>query len=407
MEEPGGVPYCTRSMTGPDAIDCLAGCGIASALAIGLGALLHGCGVRRAWIAAGLCVGVLLGAQGLGRVRGAWHDRFWYGAASERREAFIAARAIDVAQFTAMPQGASVDSDFLAAMEAERRAADMRVTERREHFDAPALWVTALLAAFVLISASPLLGRTAWWSGGGPPIGAWSIVAPAALVVAVAALGGDGEPSAWWLLAVAVVCVGAANMRPRDRWNAVRLLGTHAHAIDATRAAAGVGAMACVLAACWIDGVAPAAWLLPWGAAFAAWGLLHPTPAALQRCVGPAVATATAVATTRLDPLAHWNAWAALGCFIAAEDLKWLGAAAGLSLWSRAPMLASLRACLPLADASTAQAALAAVASLAGLLPPWMSLALLTSAAAVELLGPVRLGTALRLDEALHGSREA
>ena len=393
-------------MAAPNAIDCLVGCGVTAALAVGLGALLHGCGLRRSWIAAGLCVGVLLGAQGLARVRSDWFDRCWFGAAAQRREAFIAARAIDVATATALPNAASVDEDFVATMEAERRAADMRLAEARERFDAPALWLVSLLAAFTMVSASPLLGRVAWWSGGGPPIGVWSIAAPGAAVVATAALVDQGEPSAWWLQAVAIVCLGAANLRPRDRWNAVRLLGRHAHAIDAARATAGVCALGCVLAACWIDQSAPAAWLLPWGASVAAWGLLNTPPAALQRCVGPAVAAATAIALTRLDPIEHWNGWAALGCFIAAEDLKWLGAATGLSLWSRTPFTASLRACLPLADASVAQAALAAVATLAGLMPPWMSLALLVAAAAVELLEPVRLGTALRLDEAMQGSRE-
>jgi hypothetical protein len=118
------------------------------------------------------------------------------------------------------------------------------------------------------------------------------------------------------------------------------------------------------------------------------------------------VASVTAIAMTRIDPIANWNAWATLGCFVAAEDLKWLGAATGLSIWSRTPMVASLRASLPLADASTAQAALTGVATLGGLLPPWMSLSLLLGAAVVELLEPVRLGTALRLDQTLHGERD-
>lgn len=394
-------------MSASDATNCLAGCAIAGLLATGLGLLLRGCGLRRAWITAGLCVGLLLGTQGLARVRSDWFDRCWHGAATERREAFIAARAIDVANVTAMPRGATVDEDFIATMEAERRAAEMRLVDARKAFDAPALWLTALLAAFTMVSVSPLLGRVAWWSSGGPPVGAWSIALPAAVVAAVATFVDPSEPTSWWLQAVSIVCIGAANMLPRDRWNAVRLLGTRAHAIDAARATAGLGALACALAACWIDGAAPAAWLLPWGAMVAAWGLANAPPKSLHRCRGPAVAAATAIAATRLDPFMHWNGWAVLGCFIAAEDLKWIGAATGLSIWSRATMLASLRACIPLADASMAQASLTAVAALEGLLPPWMSLALLVSAAAVELLEPLRLGTALRLDEALHGSREA
>ncbi|MFM7807059.1 MAG: hypothetical protein ACKPEA_03910, partial [Planctomycetota bacterium] len=134
-------------MAAPNAIECLVGCGVTAALAAGLGALLHGCGLRRSWIAAGLCVGVLLGAQGLARVRSDWFDRCWFGAATERREAFIAARAIEVATATALPRAAAVDSDFVAKMEAERRAADLRLAEARERFDAPALWLVALLAA--------------------------------------------------------------------------------------------------------------------------------------------------------------------------------------------------------------------------------------------------------------------
>ena len=394
-------------MAAPLVFDCLAGCAVTAALAIALGLLLRGCGLRRAWIAAGVCVGLLLGAQGLGRVRSDWYDRFWFGAAAERREAFVAARAIDVAAATAVPHGASVDADLVATMEAERRAADLRLAEARARFDAPALWLVALLAAFAMVSASPLLGRVAWWSHGGPPIGVWSVAAPGVAVALTVAFVAPGDPQAWWLHAVAVVCVGAANLRPRDRWNAVRLLGRHAYALDAARASAGVVALTCVAVACWIERSLPAAWLLPWGAALAAWGLLHAPPLALQRCVGPVVGAASAVAVTRLDPVADWSGLAALGCFIAAEDLKWLGAATGLSIWSRTPFVASLRASLPLADASTAQAALASVAALSTLVPPWMSLALLVGAAAVEALEPLRMGTALRLDETLHGSRRA
>ena len=390
-----------------DASACLLGCAIAGALATALGALLRGCGLRRAWITAGVCVGVLLGPQGLARVRGDWFDRHWYGAAAERREAFVAARAVDVAAVTAAPRGATIDEGLMARLESERMAAEMRLLDARERFDSPALWFSAMLAAFAMVSASPLLGRVPWWASGGPPIGTWSIAVPAALVVTTAALSEPGEPSVWWLHAIAIVCIGAANLRPRDRWNAVRLLGAHAHALDATRAAAGMGAIACVIAGCWIGHQVLPAWLLPWGAALAAWGLMHPPPAPLQRLVGPAVASVTAIAMTRIDPIANWNAWATLGCFVAAEDLKWLGAATGLSIWSRTPMVASLRASLPLADASTAQAALTGVATLGGLLPPWMSLSLLLGAAVVELLEPVRLGTALRLDQTLHGERDA
>ena len=92
-------------------LDCLIGCAIAAALAAGLGMLLRACGLRRAWVVSGLCVGVLLGPQGMARVRGDWFDRFWFGAAIEGREAFVAARAIEVASVTAAPRGASVDSD--------------------------------------------------------------------------------------------------------------------------------------------------------------------------------------------------------------------------------------------------------------------------------------------------------
>ena len=109
-------------------MDCVGGCALATALSVALGLLLRGCGMRRAWILSGVLVGTLLGPVALARVREAWFDRLFHGAAPERRELFVAERAIEVASMTAMPRGASVDADALASFEAEREAA--RATRR-------------------------------------------------------------------------------------------------------------------------------------------------------------------------------------------------------------------------------------------------------------------------------------
>jgi len=85
--------------------------------------------------------------------------------------------------------------------------------------------------------------------------------------------------------------------------------------------------------------------------------------------------------------------------------LKWLGAATGLWIWGRVGWFASLRACMPMSNTSSAQSVLGALALLLGFVPAWLGVALMVSAAAVELMEPLRRGTALRLDEAIQESR--
>jgi hypothetical protein len=387
--------------------ESLLGCAVAAALAAGLGALLRSCGIRASWITAGVCVGALLGAGGLGRAMPAWHDRYVAGAAMERRETFVAARAIELAQMAALPQGARVDSDDLASLESQLHAAQERERDARANFDQPAVWLVALLGAFVMVGASPLLGRTTWWRHGGPAIGVWHVALPAAMVVLTLSVMDASQPQAWWMYAIATISVGCATLGSRETWTASRMLGAGVRSLDSTRGMAGVLALVLAALTWWTDGRDATAWMLPWGAMLAAWGLASEPPAKLMRLAGPVTAGAVAIAMTRLDVTADWRGWIVLGVFVAAEDMKWLGAGVGLSLWSRTGWTRSLRATMPLADGSRAQAVLASVAVLEGLVPAWMGLALLVSAAAVELLEPVRRRTALRLDQSLHASGEA
>lgn len=337
----------------------------------------------------------------------AWHDRYVAGAVMERRETFVAARAIELAQMAALPQGARVDSDDLASLESQLHAAQERERDAKANFDQPALWLVALLGAFVMVGASPLLGRTTWWRHGGPAIGVWHVALPAAMVVLTLSVMDASQPQAWWMYAIATISVGCAMLGSRETWTASRMLGAGVRSLDSTRGMAGVLALVLAALTWWTDGRDATAWMLPWGAMLAAWGLASEPPAKLMRLAGPVTAGAVAIAMTRLDVTADWRGWIVLGVFVAAEDMKWLGAGVGLSLWSRTGWTRSLRATMPLADGSRAQAVLASVAVLEGLIPAWMGLALLVSAAAVELLEPVRRRTALRLDQSLHASGEA
>ena len=111
-----------------------------------------------------------------------------------------------------------------------------------------------------------------------------------------------------------------------------------------------------------------------------------------------------AMALARVDPLEAWQGWVVLVVFVAIEDMRWLGASLGLSLWSRVPFNGCLRACMSMADAGAAQLALGGTAMLTGVIPAWMGLAVLLSGAAMELLEPLRRGTAMRLDQSLQRS---
>ena len=386
-------------------LHCFEGCAIASALAVALGLLLRGCGLRRAWILSGLLVGVLLGPLGLARVRESWFDRLFHGAGAERREVFVTERVIEVTRQAAAPRGAEVDGDDMASLLAEREVARERLRAARERFDEPATWLVAALAAVACVACSPVAGRVAWWRDGGAPVGAWALAAPAALVLVALSMSAQAEPAAWWLDLLAVACLGSPVMAPRERWTAARLLGGMVTGIDAARAAAGMFAMGLVVAARCIDGEMGMAWLLPWGALFATWGLAAPPSGWPTRLAGPAAGIAVAIALTRIDPLQQWMPLFALGVFIAASDLKWVGTATGLSIWGRAGWFRSLRACMPLEDAGVATAALGAIATLTGTVPAWAGLALLVTAAAMEVLDPVRRGTALQLDATIQGER--
>lgn len=405
LQEPGPGLYCMLSMAAHPSLFCALGCALAALLTVGLGALLRGCGLRRAWIVSGVLVGIMLGPVALAQVREAWFDRLFHGAAMERREVFVTERVIEVARLTAVPQGAEVDADDMAMFLAEREAARDRLRQTRERFDELAVWTAAVLAAVACVTVSPLAGRTAWWRDGGAPIGAWALAAPAALALVALSMTRQPDPSAWWLDLLAMVCVGSPVMLPRERWIAARLVGGRVAGIDASRAVAGLLAIGLVVVARLAQGDGPAAWLLPWGALFVTWGLAAPPSGWPVRLAGPAAGMAVAMALTRMDPLAQWMPWLALAIFVAASDLKWIGTATGLAIWGRVGWMRALRASMPLEDAGTAMAALAALATLAGVVPAWAGLSVMVSAAAVELLDPVRRGTALQLDATIQGQR--
>jgi hypothetical protein len=387
-------------------IDCLAGCAIAALTATLLGVLLRSCGLRRTWVIAGLLTGALLGVQGLGRLDDRSFERFFMGAGEARSALFRAARTIEVTSMVAGPQGATLDEEQLAGLEAERAAAATRFANARKAFDEDAAWVVAMLAAIVMTATSPMTGRIAWWKDGGGPVGTWCLAAPAALLLVALSFSRDPEPQAWWLSGLAIACLGAPALQARDRWTAVRLLGTRASVLDAARGMNGACAIALACVAWMVDASHTSAWLLPWATALAAWGLAASPRGMLARLTGPATAAAVAIAATRIDPIADWEAWFALAVFVA-EDLKWIGAAFGVWLWGRVPWFASLRACMPMADTATAQAVLGALAILSGFVPIWLGYALLVSAAAVEAMEPLRRGTALRLDQAIQESQRA
>jgi hypothetical protein len=385
-------------------IDCLAGCAIAALTATLLGVLLRSCGLRRTWVIAGLLTGALLGVQGLGRLDDRSFERFFMGAGEARSALFRAARTIEVTSMVAGPQGATLDEEQLAGLEAERAAAATRFANARKAFDEDAAWVVAMLAAIVMTAASPMTGRIAWWKDGGGPVGTWCLAAPAALLLVALSFSRDPEPQAWWLSGLAIACLGAPALQARDRWTAVRLLGTRASVLDAARGMNGACAIALACVAWMVDASHTSAWLLPWATALAAWGLATVPAGLLARLTGPATAAAVAIGASRVDPIADWEAWFALAVFVA-EDLKWIGAAFGVWLWGRVPWFASLRACMPMADTATPQAVLGALAILTGFVPVWLGYALLASAAAVEAMAPLRRGTALRLDQAIQESQ--
>jgi hypothetical protein len=385
-------------------IDCLAGCAIAALTATLLGVLLRSCGLRRSWVIAGLLTGALLGVQGLGRLDDRSFERFFMGAGEARNALFRAARTIEVTSMVAGPQGATMDEEQLAGLEAERAAAATRFANSRKAFDEDAAWVVAMLAAIVMTVASPMTGRISWWKDGGGPVGTWCLAAPAALLLVALSFSRDPEPQVWWLSGLAIACLGAPALQARDRWTAVRLLGARASVLDAARGMNGVCAITLACVAWVVDESHTSAWLLPWATALAAWGLATAPVGLLARLAGPATAAAVAIGASRVDPIADWEAWFALAVFVA-EDLKWIGAAFGVWLWGRVPWFASLRACMPMADTATPQAVLGALAILTGFVPVWLGYALLASAAAVEAMAPLRRGTALRLDQAIQESQ--
>lgn len=391
----------------PSELASLLGAALAAVLAAGMGWLARGLGVRHAWLAAGVLAGVILGPQGLGRVDPVLQGRLFLGAEQERRDALTAARTIEVARIAAGANAASVDTQELVAFEAAQRASEDRLREERVRFDTPAAWLAAMLAAAAMMFASPLTGRIAWWTHGGPAIGLWSVAAPVVVTVLVLVAHADGPASLWWLPALSVVAIGAPSPRAADRWIAMRLLGSHAPALDTARAMAGMLALVTVLVAFSVQQDRDAralAWLLPWGVMLAAWAR-HDPPGSWQvpltRMLAAAVA---AMALARVDPVEAWQGWVVLVVFVAIEDMRWLGASLGLSLWSRVPFSGCLRASMPMADAGAAHLALGGTAMLTGVIPAWMGLAILLSGAAMELLEPLRRGTAMRLDQSLQRS---
>jgi hypothetical protein len=383
---------------------CLTGCLAAILLAWLIGAALRSLRVRHAWILSGVIAGVALGPLGLGRVAAATQASLFQGAVVERRDALLAERTLEVARSTAGSRMAALESADETRLQAELLAAQERLRAAREAFDLPASWVVSLLATFVVIGVSPLLGRVAWWRGGGPAVGVWSAALPVAGLLAALSLHGAATPEPWWICAAAIACVGGAPPRVRDRWIITQLTGPSAPGVDAAGAAAGVLALVLVLTGAITGVCGEAAWLMPWGGLLAAWGLAAAPPAAMQRLARAALAGSVAIACARLDLARTWNGWMALWTLVAVEDLKWLGGTLGLMLWGRLGWTRSLRVCLPLADASPAVAALASVALMAGAVPAWMATAMIMAAAVVSLMEPLRRGTAEHLERSLSGA---
>lgn len=368
-------------------------------LAALLAAALRSLGVRHAWIACGVVAGLALGPQGLGRVEPRLQASLFSGAVRERHDATLAERTLEVARTTAMLQGAALEDSESARLQADALAAREHMLQAREAFDLPALWLVSLASTLVLLSASPLLGRVAWWHGGGPAVGAWSAAAPVAGLWLAVSFRVDGSPEPWWMCAAAITCVGAAAPSFRERWIGVQLSGPSG-GTEGAAAAGSVLALGLVVVAAAIGVADHPAWLMPWGGMLAAWGLASAPPPAMKRLGQAALAGTVAVACSRLEPATDWNGWLTLWVLVAIEDLRWFGAAAGLVLWGRLAWKRALRASLPLSDTSPAVAALASVAWMAGAVPAWMAMSLIVAAAAVSLMEPQRRAAAQRLERA-------
>lgn len=390
-------------MQEPSPFPSLAGCAIALSVAWVLGAALRGMRLRRAWILAGVLTGVALGPQGLGRIAPEAHAELFHGAADARQESRRAVRTLEVMRETALMNRAVADEGDLARLQAEVVAAEERLRSRREAFDLPAVWSVSILATLVMVGFSPLTGRSRWWSGGAAAVGIWSAAAAGAGLTAAVAWRADGDAESWWLCAAAIACVGATPAPPRERWVVDRLAGSMAPAALHAGAVSGVVALALAATAAFSGTGDAAAWLMPWGGMLASWGLVDGGAGGARRVARVAMAAAVAVALTRVDVAAAWQGAFPLWVLVAIEDLRWLGGAAGMALWTRLGWSRSLRSCLPLADASPAIAALAAVATITGTIPDWAGMSLIMAAAAVALMEPLRRGTAAHLDRSIQG----
>jgi hypothetical protein len=391
-------------MAEPSPIPCLTGCLLALLLAWLLGAAMRSLRIRHAWILSGVIAGVALGPTGLGRIAPATQASLFHGATRQRDEAALAERTLEVARAASRSRAASLDPADETRLEAEVMASHERLRDARETFDFPAMWLVSLLATFVMVGVSPLLGRVALWRGGGPAIGVWSASLPAAGLLAALSLHGSASPETWWIIAAAIACVGGAPPRIRDRWITAQLAGPLAGGVEVACAVAGMAALALVLAGAAAGICDEPAWLMPWAGLLAAWGLAWAPAPALRRLARGALAGAVAIACTRLELAADWRGWIALWTLVAIEDLRWLGATFGLMLWGGLGWTKSLRVCLPLADSSPAVAALASTALLANAMPVWMAAAMIVAAAAVSLMEPLRRSTAAHLERTLSGA---
>lgn len=391
-------------MTEVSPIPCLTGCLAAMLLAWLLGAALRSLRMRHAWILSGVVAGVTLGSSGLGRIAPLTQAWLFQGAVTERSEASLAERTLEVARAASGSRAASLDPADETRLEAEVMATRERLRNAREAFDFPAMWLVSLLATFVLIGASPLLGRVAWWRGGAPAVGVWSAALPVAGLLTALSLHGSISPQPWWVIAAAIACVGGAPPRIRDRWITAQLAGPLAGGVEVACAVAGMVAMVLAMAGAVAGICNEPAWLMPWAGMLVAWGLAWAPAPALRRLARVALAGIVAIACTRLDLAADWRGWMTLWTLVAIEDLRWLGATFGLMLWGRLGWTKSLRVCLPLADSSQSVAALASIALLTNAVPAWMAAAMMVAAAAVSLMEPLRRSTAEHLERTLSGA---
>ncbi len=299
------------------------------------------------------------------------------------------------------------DESLIVELDAWQQSALIRLAQNRVEFNYGALWITALFTAAVTLTRSPMSGRVCWWRGGGLAIGVWTVLIPISSIFLIAQIETRETVTTWSLVAAAIIAFGAAVPAGRERWTVMGLLGKDSESFDAARGTVGFISLAVACVAVWgMDFDSAAVWVLPWGTMFAAWGLRDHVGKFATQCAGPAAGAAVAIALSRIEVMDEFRFSPTVFLYFAAEDLRWIAASIGFALTLGVPWLRSLRISLAISSAPLPQAALASTALMIGVLPTWLGLSLVVSAAFTESLLPLRHRTTKQLDQMIHAKSQ-